>query len=164
MRVRNRPDDNGRRFDSDSFPSETMARMIHPENPHGPTIRSSQTEGAGQDCPADQALSASTNRGSRRTTSSAFLSFAPKHVSTGGFTPFSRPFDSGIGGRSQITVESPPAQPMGQGRGPVNILSDQEYVPSEESHPFPHHFPGHRLELSAPPPARLRIHSAWRGG
>lgn len=25
--------------------------MIHPENPHGPTIRSSQTEGAGQDCP-----------------------------------------------------------------------------------------------------------------
>jgi hypothetical protein len=37
----------GRRFDSDSLPAETMTRMIHPENPHGATIRSFQTEGAG---------------------------------------------------------------------------------------------------------------------
>jgi hypothetical protein len=27
---------------------ETMTRMIHPENPHGATIRSFQTEGTGR--------------------------------------------------------------------------------------------------------------------
>jgi len=32
-----------------------MAGMIHPENPHGATIPSFQTEGASQACPTDQA-------------------------------------------------------------------------------------------------------------
>jgi hypothetical protein len=31
--------------------------MIHPENPHCATMRSSQTEGADQACPTDQILS-----------------------------------------------------------------------------------------------------------
>jgi len=34
-----------------------MTRMIHPENPHCATMRSSQMEGADQACPTDQILS-----------------------------------------------------------------------------------------------------------
>ena len=39
------------------FFTQTMTRMIHPENPHCATMRSSQTEGADQACPTDQILS-----------------------------------------------------------------------------------------------------------
>jgi hypothetical protein len=39
-----------------------MTRMIHPENPHCATMRSSQTEGADQACPTDQILSSPESR------------------------------------------------------------------------------------------------------
>ena len=59
--------------------SSTVSNLLRP---HGATIRSIQTEGAGQASPTDQALSASTNRGSCRTIFSGRLACAPKHVST----------------------------------------------------------------------------------